>query len=113
MGPTLSRISQVPRRDARVLRERDVRLFNFRVPPLLPLEAVEPAVADLRERRDLPFHGHVTRSGEDVAPVVAGGDGILEMGVPDVASQLPHGVLRLLLARYEGVMRVPEQRHIR
>src|SRR6266508_3389530 len=107
-----ARLSQISRRYVGLLGERDARLLDLRMPALLPFEAVEPAIADLHERRNLPLHRHLACSGEDVAAVVAGGDGIFEMRVPDVASQLAHGVLWLLLARHEGVMRVPQQRDV-
>src|SRR2546428_7364304 len=79
------------------------------MPPLLPLEAVEPAVADLRERRDLPFHGHLACAGEDIAAVVAGGGRILEERLPGLTAPPAPRVLRLFLSRQQGMMGGPPQ----
>src|SRR5213078_4064795 len=105
------RRAQVPACHISELRERQLRLFDLGVPALLPLEAEVSAVPDLHERLDLPLHRYLARAGEHVAAVVARGDRILEMRVPDVAPELPYRVLRCFLARDEGVVRIPEQRH--
>src|SRR5258705_10702535 len=52
-----------------VVRERDLRLLDLRVPLLLPLEAVVPLVSVLGQDGDLLVHRHLARAGEDVAPV--------------------------------------------
>src|SRR5439155_4147344 len=58
------RISQISGRHFRILLNRDLGLLNLRMPPLLPLEAKEPTVADLRVRSEehtseLQSRGHL------------------------------------------------------
>src|SRR5205807_187387 len=87
-------------------------LLRVAVPPLLPLEVVEAAVARVREGLDLAPHRHLALAGEHVAPILAirsRRHRVLQVRVPDVAAELADGVLRLLLAGHEGVMRVPQQ----
>src|SRR5512133_276993 len=79
-----SRLAQIFAHHGGVLRDRDLRFRQLGVPPLLPFEAVEAAVAASRQRLDLPAHRYLTLPGEHVLAVAAGGHGVLEMRVPDV-----------------------------
>src|SRR5512132_2026967 len=102
-------VAQVAARDGRELRDGDLRLLDLGVPALLPLEAEQAAVAAAGARLDLPAHGHVAGAGEHVPSVLPRRHRVLEVRVADPRAELAHRLLRLLLARHEGVVRVPEQ----
>src|SRR5207245_8819605 len=84
------------------------------MPPLLPLEIVVTAVPQLHQRLDLPLYRYLARARQHVPATTLRrrGDGVLEMHVPDVTTQLPHRVLGLFLARLEQVVRVSWHRHV-
>src|SRR5688572_21903622 len=102
--------AQVLGPDFRVLSDRDLRLLDVRVPALLPLEAVEPGIPRLGERLDLLPHGHLSGPGEDVLSARGHRDGILEMRVPNPATELPNGLLGGLAGGDECMVGIPEQR---
>ena len=73
---------------------------------------IEESKRELRERLDLPPHGDLARAGEHVTPVLAIGPRrhrVFQVRMPDVAAELADGVFRLLLARHERMVRVPQQ----
>src|SRR6478609_11566774 len=100
-----ARVVQVARPCRRVLRKRDLRLGDLRMPALLPLEAVVAAVAGPRERGDLPLHRHLARSGEHVLAILPIRHRVLEVRVADVLPERRNGRFGLLTGD-EGVMRI-------
>src|SRR5689334_3822348 len=95
---------EVAGHDARVVRECDLRLLDLRVPLLLPLETVEPTVAVAGEDLHLLLHRHLSRPTEDVAPIGARRNRVLQVAVLDPRAERLPGGGGLLMPGDEGVM---------
>src|SRR5215475_4800871 len=97
------------------MRDRDLWLFDLRMPLLLPLEAVIASVAAGGQH----FHGLLDRdfsaSCQHVSAVFLIAfrrARVFQMRVADVAAELPERLGRRFPC-YAGVMRVPEKSHVR
>src|SRR5262249_23658329 len=92
-----------------IVREGDLGFFNFGVPLLFPLVAVEALVASGCERLDLHFHRDITASGQHVLSLCAGWCRVLQVCVADPLAKRLECVAWLLMSFRVGVVRVPEQ----
>src|SRR5262245_4341401 len=97
------------------MRDRYLRLFDLRMPFLLPLEVVVAAVAAGGQHFHSLFDRDFTAPRQHVSAVffiAFRRARIFQMRMADVAAELPER-LGGSLSRNAGVMRVPEKSHVR
>src|SRR2546429_2714211 len=99
--------------DAGKVGDGHLRLCDFRMPGLFPFERVVAGVSRRNEQLHLAFHGHVAAPGEHVMILSVLRARVLQVRVADVLAKLAYGDGLLFLALDVGVVRIPEQGHMR
>jgi hypothetical protein len=55
----------------RVIRNRDFRIINFRMPQLFPFKTIETLVVNRLQSLDLALNRHISAASQDILPVFA------------------------------------------